>query len=261
MRGMLRNVMILVLLASGLGACRASDPQTLEAPAHRQMLGYAPASLAAQHQIESRFRTAVSAASMSALHKPLTERPHPAGSAGTEHVVKYLQDTLTGFGLEVETHEYHVLLAKPRKIEITMTAPSRRALSVDEPAIPEDPTSSHPELGGGYVAYSASGTAQGQVVYVNYGLPADYAELAALGVSLKGKIALARYGRSHRAVKTHTAEQAGARALVLYSDPGDDGEAKGPAWPKGYWRGQQMLQRGNAKYSCCLLYTSPSPRD
>ncbi len=186
---------------------------------------------------------------MSALHKPLTARPHPAGSAGTQQVVKYLQDTLTGFGLEVETHEYQVLLAKPRKVEIAMTAPSRRALSVDEPAIPEDPTSSHPELGGGYVAYSASGTAQGQVVYVNYGLPADYAELAALGVSLKGRIALARYGRSHRAVKTHTAEQAGARALILYSDPGDDGEAKGPAWPRGYWRGQQMLQRGNAKYS------------
>jgi len=249
MRGMLRNLVILVLLASGLGACRGAAPQISSAPVPRPMLGYTPASSAAQHDLEFGFRKLVSAASMSALHKPLTERPHPAGSAGTEQVVKYLQDTLAGFGLEVETHEYQVLLAKPRKIEIAMTAPSRRTLSVDEPAIPEDPTSSHPELGGGYVAYSASGTAQGQVVYVNYGLPADYAELAALGVSLKGRIALARYGRSHRAVKTHTAEQAGARALILYSDPGDDGETKGPAWPKGYWRGQHMLQRGNAKYS------------
>ncbi len=213
------------------------------------MLGYTPASAAAQHDLELRFRKLVNAGSMSALHRPLTARPHPAGSPGTLEVVKYLQSTLAGFGLDVQTHEYQVLLAQPRKIAIAMTAPSRLVLSVDEPAIPEDPTSSHPELKGGYVAYSASGTAAGQIVYVNYGLPADYAELATLGVSLKGRIALARYGRSHRAVKTHTAEQAGARALILYSDPGDDGEAKGPAWPNGYWRGAQMLQRGNAKYS------------
>ena len=238
-----------LLLLTAMGAACRSETPTAIVPAYRPMLGYTPAALAGQHGLESRFRQAVSADSLSALHKPLTARPHPAGSAGTQEVVRYLQKTLAGFGLDVQTHEYHVLLAKPKTVAITMTAPTRRALSIDEPAIPEDPTSSHPELGGGYVAYSASGTAEGQVVYVNYGLPADYAELAALGVSLTGKIALARYGRSHRAVKTHTAEQAGARALILYSDPGDDGEAKGPAWPNGYWRGQQMLQRGNAKYS------------
>ena len=244
-----RAPFVALLLLTAMGAACRSETPTATFPAYRPMLGYTPAALAGQHTLESRFRKAVSADSMSALHKPLTTRPHPAGSAGTQDVVRYLQQTLAGFGLDVQTHEYQVLLAKPKTIAITMTAPTRRALSVDEPAIPEDPTSSHPELGGGYVAYSASGTAEGQVVYVNYGLPADYAELATLGVSLKGKIALARYGRSHRAVKTHTAEQAGARALILYSDPGDDGEAKGPAWPKGYWRGQQMLQRGNAKYS------------
>lgn len=243
-----RAIASLVLLAA-FGACRDAGPPTPQVPAHRPLLGYAPASLAGQHALESRFRDAVSADSMSALHKPLTTRPHPAGSPGTEDVVRYLQQTLGGFGLDVQTHEYQVLLAKPRAITIAMTAPARRTLSVDEPAMPEDPTSGHPELGGGYVAYSASGSATGQVVYVNYGLPADYAELATLGVSLKGRIALARYGRSHRAVKTHTAEQAGARALILYSDPGDDGETKGPAWPNGYWRGERMLQRGNAKYS------------
>ncbi len=238
-----------VLAVAAAAACRPAEVTRDTAPSARVKLGYTAASSAAQEQLETRFRKGVSAESMSALHKPLTARPHPAGSAGTQEVVRYLQQTLAGYGLDVQTHEYQVLLAKPKAIAITMTAPMRRVLSIDEPAIPEDPTSSHPELGGGYVAYSASGKAEGQVVYVNYGLPADYAELATLGVSLKGKIALARYGRSHRAVKTHTAEQAGARALILYSDPGDDGEAKGPAWPKGYWRGPQMLQRGNAKYS------------
>ncbi|MBM3808364.1 MAG: M28 family peptidase [Acidimicrobiia bacterium] len=239
----------LLCLAPAFAACLQNNISPAGELPTRVKLGYTVASSAAQQQLETRFRQGVSADSMSALHKPLTARPHPAGSAGTQDVVRYLQQTLAGYGLDVQTHEYQVLLAKPKAIAITMTAPARRALSIDEPAIPEDPTSSHPELGGGYVAYSASGTAEGQVVYVNYGLPADYAELATLGVSVKGKIALARYGRSHRAVKTHTAERAGARAVILYSDPGDDGEAKGPAWPKGYWRGQHMLQRGNAKYS------------
>ena len=241
--------LLAVMLLAAAIACTPGGTGTTDSPGARVKLGYTVASSSAQHKLETRFRGLVSAESMSALHRPLTQRPHPAGSPGTLDVVKYLQRTLAGFGLDVQTHEYQVLLAQPRKIAIAMTAPSRRVLSVDEPAIREDPTSSHPELKGGYVAYSASGTAAGQIVYVNYGLPADYAQLATLGVSLKGRIALARYGRSHRAVKTHTAEQAGARALILYSDPGDDGEVKGEAWPKGYWRGEQMVQRGNAKYS------------
>ncbi len=238
---------VVTLVVSCAIACGSSSSTT--APATRTKLGYTPASSAAQQDLETRFRAGVSAESMSALHQPLTVRPHPAGSEGTREVVAYLERTLKGFGLDVETHEYQVLLAKPRVVEVAMTAPTATPLVVTEPAIPADPTSGHAELGGGYVAYSASGTAAGQVVYVNYGLPADYAELAKLGVSLKGKIALARYAKSHRAVKTHTAEQAGARALVLYSDPADDGATKGATWPDGYYRGADMLQRGNAKYS------------
>lgn len=240
----------LALIACGGSAPAGTAPAGAARPATARLkLGYTPASSGAQQDLEARFRAGVTGESMSALHAPLTTRPHPAGSAGTKDVVAYLQQTLKGFGLDVETHEYQVLLASPRKVEIAMTAPARRTLSVAEPAMAGDPTSGHAELGDGYVAYSASGTASGQVVYVNYGLPADYEELATLGVSLKGRIALARYGRSHRAVKTYTAERAGARALILYSDPADDGAAKGPVWPGGYYRGPGMLQRGNAKYS------------
>ncbi len=215
----------------------------------RTLLGYSAPAAAAELDLERRFQAGVTADSMSDLHRPLTERPHPSGSEGTRQVVAYLQKTLAGFGLEVQTHEYQVLLDRPRKVEITLTAPARRVLSVQEPAIAGDPTSSHPDLGGGYIAYSASGTASGQAVFVNYGLPADYAQLTALGVAVKDRIAIARYGRSHRAVKVHTAQEHGARALVLYSDPADDGAAKGPVWPDGYWRGPDMLQRGNAKLS------------
>jgi N-acetylated-alpha-linked acidic dipeptidase len=238
-----------MLLLVAASACKRSEPQSVPNPSTRLKLGYTRVTSAGQQTLETDFRRRVSAESMSALHLPLTRRPHPAGSAGSLEVVQYLQQTLAGFGLDVKTHSYDVLQAKPNAVTVTMTAPSRRALTVTEPAMPQDPTSSHPELGPGYVAYSASGQAAGEIVYVNYGLPADYDELRRLGVSVEGRIAIARYGRSHRAVKTHTAEQQGARALVLYSDPGDDGASKGTAWPDGYWRGKEMLQRGNAKYS------------
>ncbi len=218
------------------------------APA-RVPLGFSPRTAADQARIEERFRSAVSADSISALHLPLTQRPHFAGSAGSAEVIAHLESTLRGFGLDVERFDYQAYLSAPVSERITLTAPVRRELPLDEPAIAEDPTSSHPELGGSWIAYSASGVAEGEVVYVNYGLPADYAELQRMGVSVRGRIALARYGRSHRAVKVFGAQNAGARAIVFYSDPADDGEVRGAPWPDGYWRGSQMAQRGNAKMS------------
>jgi N-acetylated-alpha-linked acidic dipeptidase len=212
-------------------------------------IGYTAESTLRQRELEARFRDGVSAQSLSDLHRRLTDRPHPAGSEATAALVKHLQTTLSGFGLDVTVHEYQALLSRPRSVRITQIGPARRDIRVTEPAIAEDATSSHRELGPGYIAYSASGTATGEVVYVNYGLPADYDALRQKGVSVKDRVALARYGRSHRAVKVHTAQEEGARAVILYSDPEDDGPPKGRAWPDGYWRGGDMLQRGNAKFS------------
>jgi N-acetylated-alpha-linked acidic dipeptidase len=236
-----------LLLVPAIGC--GSGELTPDGPAVRTRLGYTAAASLASASIEQRFQASVSADSMSALHQRITARPHPTGSAASAELARHLRQTLEGFGLDVRTHEYQVLHSRPRQVEVTMTAPARRPIRLDEPPLAEDPTSAHPELGGGYVSYSASGTASGSIVYVNYGLPPDYAQLEKLGVAVKDRIVVARYGRSHRAVKTHTAEQAGARALILYSDPADDGQVKGPAWPDGYWRGEHMLQRGNAKYS------------
>ena len=228
--------------------CAACDPDAGYKPPPG-FLGYTSEATERQAALEKRFFDGISARSMSDLHRPLAERPHPAGTEATTALVKHLRATLSGFGLDVKVHEYQALLSHPRSVRLTQTAPSRREIRLTEPAMPEDPTSAHSELGGGYIAYSASGTASGEVVYVNYGLPADYDALNAKGIAVKDRIALARYGRSHRAVKVHTAQQAGARAVILYSDPEDDGPPKGRPWPEGYWRGGSMLQRGNAKFS------------
>lgn len=242
----MRLRMILIAMALAAAAC---EPHPAPASARRVRLGYTAESSTRQADLEQRFQSGVTPKSISDLHRPLTERPHPAGSEATAALVTHLQATLSSFGLDVSVHEYQALLSHPRSVSITLTAPTRREIRVSEPAIAEDPTSNHPELGGGSIAYSASGTASAQLVFVEYGLPADYAKLRGEGISVKDRIALARYGRSHRAVKVHTAQDAGARALILYSDPADDGPAKGPVWPSGYWRGGDMLQRGNAKMS------------
>ncbi|MFM7274058.1 MAG: M28 family peptidase [Gammaproteobacteria bacterium] len=221
----------------------------LTSQAEPAMLGYTPQAAARQSELERELQAMVAPDSISALHAPLSGRPHPAGSEGSREVVAILERNLRSYGLEVERHEYQAWLSRARSVQLTLTAPDARELTLVEPALDVDPDSTHPELGPGFIAYSASGDVTAPVVYANYGLPADYAELERQGVSVRDRIVLARYGRSHRAVKVFTAQQAGAKALVLYSDPADDGFVKGEPWPAGYWRGETMLQRGNAKLS------------
>lgn len=217
--------------------------------ADRPRLGYTSASFVREHAVERQFQTSISSQSLSEQHRAITRRPHIAATDGGREVADYLRQTLTRAGLDVDVLEYQVFLSHPRRIQVELVDPTTRRLSVREPALDLDPDTRHPELTDAFVAYSPSADVTAQVVYVNYGLPADYAQLGSLGVDVKGKIALARYGRSHRAVKVYTAEKAGAVGVILYSDPADDGFARGPVWPPGYWRGEQLPQRGNAKYS------------
>jgi N-acetylated-alpha-linked acidic dipeptidase len=212
-------------------------------------LGFSSTALVEERKNEAAFSSELSIESISALHLALTKRPHIAGTPASNAVAEMLRKRLAEAGLETEVHEFSVYLSTPESIAVDLVEPSKESLSVREPANPLDPDSANPELGPAFVAYSASGTVTAPVVYVNYGLPPDYDQLAAAGVDVKGKIVIARYARSHRAVKIHTAEERGAAAIIIYSDPADDGYAKGLAWPEGPWRSDFMVQRGNGKYS------------
>ncbi len=86
------------------------------------------------------------------------------------------------------------------------------------------------------------------VVYANYGTPADFARLDALGVSVKGKIVLVRYGTNYRGVKAYIAEERGAAGVLIYSDPADDGYARGDKYPEGPYRPDTGVQRGSIQY-------------
>jgi N-acetylated-alpha-linked acidic dipeptidase len=202
-----------------------------------------------QREIEQRFLNGVSAESIGTIHRQVTEYPHIAGSARSMAVADHVRRALDAAGLQTEVRDYLVHLSTPRSVKVDIMSPVAESLAVREPSSPHDPDSTDPELGPAFVAYSASGTVTAPVVYVNYGLPPDYARLAAAGVDVRGTIAIARYARSHRAVKLHTAEQAGAAGIIIYSDPADDGFARGLAWPDGPWRADFQSQSGNGKYS------------
>ena len=212
-------------------------------------LGSSPARANAMRAMEQRFLNGVSTDSISTMHRQVTEHPHIAGSARSMEVADRVRRALDTAGLQTEVREYVVHLSTPRSVKVDIVTPIAESLIVREPVDPRDPDGAHPDLGPAFVAYSASGTVTGPVVYANYGLPPDYARLAAAGVDVRGKIVIARYARSHRAVKIHTAEQAGAAGIIIYSDPADDGYTRGLTWPEGPWRADFQAQSGNGKYS------------
>jgi hypothetical protein len=206
--------------------------------------GFTADSYRSTRAAEESFAARISRARISEFHRRLTERPHRSGTDGARAVAEYLASTLRESGLEVEVAEYDAYLSAPESVSVEMLSPVEQSLSLVEPPDPRDFASFHPELEPGFIAYSASGSVTGEVVYAGYGLPSDYE-----GVDAAGKIVLVRYGKSHRAVKVATAQEKGALGILIYSDPADDGAGKGAVWPEGPNRAPDQLQRGNAKLS------------
>src|SRR6185295_18343344 len=151
-------------------------------------------------------------------------------------------------GLETETPSYDVLLSYPQKVELEMMAPRAVALGRREEPLAEDPSSSDATASGPWHAYAKSGEVEADIVYVNYGAPRDYDVLARLGVDVRGKVALARYFGGYRGGKSLEAERRGVAALLVYSDPIDDGWFKGDVYPRGPWGPESHFQRGANVY-------------
>jgi N-acetylated-alpha-linked acidic dipeptidase len=182
-----------------------------------------------------------------ALHdRILTTEPHEAGTAANVRTAEYYAKQLREFGFdEVIFNRYEVLLPRPILREVTLLEPERYELKLTEPPISEDADSSNQEILPPFNAYAADGDVTAAVVYVNYGLPSDYAVLDSMGISVKGKIAIARYGKSWRGIKSKLAAQRGAVGCLLYSDPAEDGFVKGDVIPKGKWRPEFGVQLGS----------------
>lgn len=182
-------------------------------------------------------------------HDLLASEPHMAGSPGDLRVVTSMREAFETMLLDTERQALLVLLSKPVSASVDILSPITESLPVTEAQLDEDIYSSivrtDPQAALGFNAYAASGTAQGQVVYANHATKEDFARLAELGIDLTGKIVIARYGGNFRGYKAKFAEQAGAAALLIYTDPGDSGYRKGIEFPEGGWAGPLHIQRGS----------------
>jgi N-acetylated-alpha-linked acidic dipeptidase len=130
---------------------------------------------------------------------------------------------------------------------LELVSPTKFVAALKEPAVPGDETSARTDGLAPYNAYGADGDVTGDLVYVNYGMPDDYKDLARRGIDVKGKIAIARYGAGWRGLKPKLAYTHGAIGCVIYSDPKGDGYARGDVYPKGGWRPADGVQRGSVE--------------
>ncbi len=197
------------------------------------------------------------AASLGTWHELLGSEPHVAGTDGDLREIARIQNAFVEMGIATTVEEFDALLPQATEalVEIvgaTDIAPpvdgTRRgviALPTVERNLAEDPATAHPGLTFGWNAYSASGDVTAGIVYANYGTKADFAKLKALGIDCKGKVILARYGGNFRGYKAKFAEEAGAAALIIYTDPADTGVNKGKVWPAGGWANDTCVQRGS----------------
>jgi N-acetylated-alpha-linked acidic dipeptidase len=221
------------------------------AKASEIMFGYSSRAAEEERAIETKFRVLTSTDQIEKFHRYLTAEPHPAGSPRNNELARWIADQWREQGLEdVTIHEYDVLNSSPREISLEMTHPVHFRASLREDPYEVDPDTKNPNVPGAYLGYSASGEVTAPVVYAHSGNPEDYAYLKKHGVDVRGKIVLVRYSNpySYRGFKALTAESLGAAAILIYSDPAEDGYKQGAVFPDGPWGPASHIQRGAITY-------------
>jgi N-acetylated-alpha-linked acidic dipeptidase len=199
---------------------------------------------------------AVPDAALAGQHlKTLTAAPHWASSPEDYATAVYVADKFKAAGLETQIIPYKVLLTKPVKIVIeAFDADGKKLMSgptpehVDPNKFGGDPFQDDPRILPAFNGSSPSGDVTAEVIYANYGTLADFQQLAKLGISVKGKIVLVRYGENFRGIKTYIAQQYGAVGVLIYSDPADDGYFRGDIYPRGPYRPETAVQRGSIQF-------------
>ncbi len=215
------------------------------ADAQKTITGFTEKSVIEQQQLEQRFDAMLSAQRIGQTIKELAAKPHHVGSAGGKEVAENILQKYKSWGWDARIETYQVLFPIPRTRILEMTSPTTYQALLAEPPLKEDATSGQPDQLPTYNCWSADGEVTGDLVFVNYGLPADYEVLATLGIDVKGKIVIAKYGRSWRGIKPKVAQEHGAIGCIIYSDPRDDGYYQGDVYPKGAFKNEYGVQRGS----------------
>lgn len=235
----LRTLLILAAtLATSTTVAEAQAALQIDAP-----VGFAAATAARQMYCEAQFTGLPSGDTFREHLRIITSTPHPTGSAAQVEVGHYLSRAMKAAGMTVREHPYDVYLPQlTDDVEAHIVTPVSMQLNNREAALPEDRFSGHPDLLNGWNAFSGSGDVTGEVVYANYGTRADYRALDSLGISLEGKIVIARYGGNFRGFKVLFAEQAGAAGVIMFNDAPAVEE---DPYPEGPMLNGEIIQRGS----------------
>ncbi len=212
------------------------------------LLGFSGPHATQERALEARFDAKVSSEEMRGWLEQLSSAPNHVGAAHDKANAEFLLQKFKAFGFDAKIETFEVLYPTPLSESLDLLGPSPYHAALREPPMAGDRTSTQTDHAlPPYLAYQGDGDVTGDLVYVNYGMPEDYEALERLGVSVKGKIVIARYGQGWRGLKPQLAEEHGAIGALIYSDPADDGYGQGDVWPKGPHRPPASVQRGSVQ--------------
>ncbi|MEW5977812.1 MAG: transferrin receptor-like dimerization domain-containing protein [Acidobacteriota bacterium] len=237
----------LLLLTSGLVlalSLRAGSDSQKELTSV-SLPGFSPERAKAQRQLEKTAREIPDSQNLKRLMERLAAEPHHLGSPYGRENAEFLLEQFRAWGFEASLETYEVLFPTPKDRLLELVEPTRFQARLQEPVIQEDPDSGDRGQLPTYNAFGGEGDVTAPLVYVNYGIPEDYEELARQKIDVRGKIVLARYGQSWRGIKVKLAQQRGALGCIIYSDPFDDGYYNGDPYPEGPHRPAEGVQRGS----------------
>lgn len=211
-----------------------------------QILGFESASAVEQAKIEQDFDAQLKAQNLDDWMKIMAAKPHYVGSPHGKANAEWMLDQFKSWGYDAKIETYHVLFPYPKLRLLEMTAPTNFKASLAAKEVEGDKyTAQGDELLPSYNAFSRDGDVEAELVFVNYGVPADYEELERLGIDVKGKIVIAKYYGSWRGIKPKLAAEKGAIGCIIYSDPKDDGFYQGDVYPEGAYKNETGVQRGS----------------
>jgi len=212
----------------------------------QKIMGFTDANAAKQLQWEKQFDAQLNPKNQDTWMQFLTSHPHHVGSPQGKLNAEYIAGLFRSWGYQTEITNYYVLFPTPKFRQLELLGAKPYKAKLEESTLSADKTSGQKtEQLPSYNAYSADGDVTAELVFVNRGIPADYEELEKMGVSVKGKIVIAKYGGSWRGIKPKVAAEHGAIGCLIYSDPADDGYGIGDTYPEGGYRPKDGVQRGS----------------
>ncbi len=236
-RRLLPQLFVALSAAASLARAGEASPE--------KMIGFTERRATEQAAVEKKFDAQLNPADQRAWLERMAAEPNHVGAPHNKANADFMLEQFRAWGWDAHIETFRVLYPTPKKLALELIAPTSFTAKLNEPKVEGDATSGREGALPPYVAYGGDGDITGELVYLNQGMPDDYKELARLGIDVRGKIVIARYGGGWRGIKPKLAQEHGAIGCIIYSDPRDDGFAAGDAYPKGAFRPSDGVQRGS----------------